>query len=221
MNWTWRIPCKFQTSKYTFSNILYYLQYLREVGEIPNHKLKFADEAHVIAKDLTHRKILGIIGKRTYTKVNTPCNASASLTILTTLMEDQPLAIDYREESNTQWDFALFVNYCCREGYLVAGDYLIVDNASIHAGEESYDIIMEILESYGVCLIKLPVYSPELNPCELIFSQLKRYIRNHAKSQEIRKEVLIALSEISHKDILRYYLHCIEPAEILPDFFKI
>jgi len=64
--------------------------------------------------------------------------------------------------------FVDFVLNCCLDGALVAGDYLILDNAPVHHGEESAAFLMDILEYFSVKLVYLPAYSPELNPCELV-----------------------------------------------------
>jgi hypothetical protein len=45
-------------------------------------KLKFLDKAHVMAKDLLSRKILGLQNHRVYMKANTIHAARASITIM-------------------------------------------------------------------------------------------------------------------------------------------
>lgn len=46
------------------------------------NKLKFLDEAHIMAKDLLNRKVLGLRNHRVYMKANTLHSARASITIL-------------------------------------------------------------------------------------------------------------------------------------------
>lgn len=48
-------------------------------------KLKFLDEAHVMAKDLLSRRVLGLRNHRIYMKANTLHTARASITILISL----------------------------------------------------------------------------------------------------------------------------------------
>jgi transposase len=67
-------------------------------------------------------------------------------------------------ESNTQWDFLEFVFSACE-----SKAYLICDNAVVHGGAESLDMLLEALEACGITLVFLPPYSPELNPCELVW----------------------------------------------------
>jgi hypothetical protein len=234
MGWSWRfhylqlillnllrVPVRFQTYKYTYQNLLYYAEYLTAIQDIPWTKLKFADEAHIVSVDLGHKSVLGLVGTRTYTKEKTIHNASASLTILTTLdsINDSPLVVDYRIASNTQWDFADFLLYCCEEGQLVDGDYIIVDNATIHSGLASYEVMSDILGIFNVRLIKLPAYSPELNPCELVFAKLKAHIRGHREDPSLMGEVIRSLAQVSADNSNNFYSHCILPSVILPEFF--
>jgi hypothetical protein len=65
--------------------------------------------------------------------------------------------LDYREESNDQFNFADFVLSCIAQNYFVAGDFLIVDNAAVHHGSETFQIIQYALEIVGA---KLPGMLP-------------------------------------------------------------
>lgn len=53
---------------------------------------------------------------------------------------------------------------------------VIMDNAKIHMFKE----LEESIHQAGARLIFLPPYSPELNPIEICFGQLKRWIQRHA-----------------------------------------
>ena len=61
---------------------------------------------------------------------------------------------------------------------LTPGTTLILDNASIHKSEKTKDLI----SSYNCKLIFLPPYSPDLNPIEKVWAQLKAIIRKSIKS---------------------------------------
>jgi transposase len=60
----------------------------------------------------------------------------------------------------------------------------------------------DILVFFQVRLAFLPAYSPELNPCELVFSLIKQDIRNLMVTRE---------------HLQAWYLHCLYPKVILPD----
>lgn len=53
------------------------------------------------------------------------------------------------------------------------GAWVIMDNCSIHKGEE----IRALIEGVGAKLIYLPTYSPEFNPLENCWSSLKSILR--------------------------------------------
>jgi transposase len=185
---------------------------LQTIQNIPLEKLKFVDEAHVVSRELGTSKVLGLVGKRTYTRERTLNAPSASLTLLTSLVDEIPFFIDYRIQSNTQWDFADFLLLACEAGYLKKGDYLIMDNAAVHCGMESFEVVRSILDTFGVTVIKLPTYSPELNPVELVFSQTKRHIRIERcrnEPQNLCVEVLESLSAITRQHIYNYYMKCV------------
>lgn len=55
---------------------------------------------------------------------------------------------------------------------------VIMDNAPWHKGND----IVEIIELTGAKLIKLPPYSPDLNPIEHAWANLKEAIKSNAKN---------------------------------------
>ena len=57
---------------------------------------------------------------------------------------------------------------------LKAGMAVIMDNAPWHKGDD----IKRLIESTGAILIKLPPYSPDLNPIEHAWANLKHAIKN-------------------------------------------
>ena len=95
-------------------------------------------------------------------------------------------------------------------GALTRGDFLIVDNASIHFASSIRADLTDILASFGVQLRFLPAYSPELSPAELVFSHIKRFLRtNRDRSRPLRDELLRAFSTIDFKLMRSWYLHCL------------
>lgn len=223
LGWSWRVPTKFQIHKYSFANLNYYSSYLQFIQTIPLDMLKFADEAHIVSRDLSKKRVLGVIGKRTYTKENTLSQPSASLSLFTSLADENLFFVDYRIASNTQWNFADALLLACKAGFLTKGNFLIIDNAAVHCGMDSYDVIMSILTTFGVTILKMPTYSPELNPCELVFSQMKRFVRNNRSKNNqttLCYEVLTSLSTIRRDNLYNYYVKCVCPQVILPDFLS-
>lgn len=56
---------------------------------------------------------------------------------------------------------------------LEPGDVVIMDNLSSHKAAA----VRTLIESGGAHLMYLPPYSPDLNPIEMLFAQLKAYLR--------------------------------------------
>ena len=57
---------------------------------------------------------------------------------------------------------------------LKPGQVVIMDNASFHKSQKT----KELIESVGCKLIFLPPYSPDLNPIEKFWANMKRWIKN-------------------------------------------
>lgn len=56
---------------------------------------------------------------------------------------------------------------------LTPGDTVIMDNLSSHKAAA----VRTLIEAAGAHLMYLPPYSPDLNPIEMLFAQLKAYLR--------------------------------------------
>ena len=67
--------------------------------------------------------------------------------------------------------------------------------------------------------IRLPAYSPELNPCELVFAQIKKYIRKVVSIRTILDKVCEAIASVTVEHLFSYYRHCVLPKQILPELY--
>jgi transposase len=63
---------------------------------------------------------------------------------------------------------------------------IVLDNARIH--KRSY--LYEIAESNNVTLLFLPPYSPDLNPIEKLWANLKRFLRHFARNYKTIQEAI-------------------------------
>ena len=83
-------------------------------------------------------------------------------------------------------------------GYLVTGDILVVDNCAIHRRVETFDIFQMFLDICGIKLVYLPAYSPEFNPCELVFVQIKHFLcLHHDQSIYLHVDIAIGFGLVS------------------------
>ena len=101
--------------------------------------------------------------------------------------------------------FLATIAHFITSGAVVRGNVLVFDNARIHFAYAIREPLEAILRAAGVRLIFLPKYSPELNPCELIFADAKGDLRNYRGNLPFWNEVLLALARVSHKNVWGYY----------------
>ncbi len=64
---------------------------------------------------------------------------------------------------------------------LEPGQIVVMDNASFHKSQKTRDLI----ESVGCGVIFLPPYSPDYNPIEKFWANMKRWIKSHNKNNTI------------------------------------
>jgi hypothetical protein len=63
-------------------------------------------------------------------------------------------------------------------GFLQPGDFLVLDNASIHYFQELTGLDAYLWNYHGIFLQFLPTRSPELNPIELLWNTLTQRLRH-------------------------------------------
>jgi hypothetical protein len=70
------------------------------------------------------------------------------------------------------------------------GHWIIMDNASFHRKKK----LQAIAERYGVNLLFLPAYSPDFNPIEKFWANMKKWLRkNIASFIDLRSAILYRL----------------------------
>ncbi len=89
---------------------------------------------------------------------------------------------------------------------LWCGAYVVMDNCSIHKGEN----IRAMIEETGAKLIYLPTYSPEFNPIEHCWSKLKNILRGISARNypDLARAIELAFCQISESDIRNWFTHC-------------
>ena len=123
---------------------------------------------------------------------------------------ENPISVDLRFKSNTQFDFFAFVAHAIETKFLIAGDVLIVDNARIHFAEETAEPMDLLLRSHGIRILHLPTYSCELNPCELVFNFVKQEVRtNRDETKAFWTQIMAAVAQVNILHLFKWYEHCI------------
>ena len=94
--------------------------------------------------------------------------------------------MEYDGYTNSELFLAWIEHFLCPE--LKPNQVVIMDNASFHKSMK----IKNLIEKVGCKLIYLPVYSPDLNPIEHVWANLKRLLRKH---QFREKNLSVAIKE--------------------------
>jgi len=76
---------------------------------------------------------------------------------------------------------------------LKAGQFVVMDNASFHKSQRT----RELIESVGCELIFLPPYSPDLNPIEKFWANMKRWIKDKGTEFTELYEAIVAFFQFS------------------------
>ena len=101
---------------------------------------------------------------------------------------DKELIAPFEYKGST--DYHLFSGWFeqCLCPELKPGDYVIMDNASFHKGDD----IIGIAKKYQINIIYLPAYSPDLNPIEKFWANFKRNLRKVVKKYKSFKDSITA-----------------------------
>jgi len=77
-------------------------------------------------------------------------------------------------------DSAVFIQWIedCLIKHLLPGQVVVMDNATFHKSKK----VKELIESAHCQLLYLPPYSPDLNPIEKFWANMKRWIKQHFDS---------------------------------------
>jgi transposase len=196
--------------KYTTHNIERYIRHVTSMPQIVMqyglNRIKYVDEVHFVLKNLFKQRAISPRGKTICIQKNTNLSETYSMTLLTALDQDVPFVVPLRTGSNTQFDFELFLADCIATGYLTQGDILIMDNASVHVGNETFATVHDTISQLNINLCFLPAYSPELNPVEYVFSYIKGRLRNERDcTKPFIDDLLNVMTGLHGGLLLKYY----------------
>jgi hypothetical protein len=164
--------------------------------------------------ELARRRGVGPCGSVVTVVENVNLGETLKVFLLTNVDPTQvsPVFVHMRSggRANDRNDFIQFIITCLRSGQLVAGDVLVLDNAPIHVASDIMPAFARLMAFAQVSVCFLPFYSPELNPCELVFAESKHYLRSNRRMHyPFWYEVARGFAESSFADMLQYYYKCI------------
>jgi transposase len=92
------------------------------------------------------------------------------------------------------------------------GDVVIMDNLNIHKMKR----VRQLIEASGAIAVYLPTYSPELNPIELWWSDLKRRLRTLSidVKAELRRAARRERARLALSKIENWFRHALDEARL-------
>jgi transposase len=89
---------------------------------------------------------------------------------------------------------------------LQPGDVVIMDNLPAH----KVAAVRDIIQGAGAKLIYLPPYSPDFNPIEKAFSQIKAYLKKVAArtKEKLDQAITKAIDTVSAQNAINYFAAC-------------
>lgn len=89
---------------------------------------------------------------------------------------------------------------------LSAGQVVVLDNLPAHKSPR----VDRLIESAGARVLRLPPYSPDLNPIEMAISKIKRLLRKLERRSvpELIEAIGRGVSSITAKDAAGFIRHC-------------
>ena len=173
-----------------------------EIQRIDPEKLIFLDESGVTT-DMTRRYGRGSRGARV--REATPGGHWRTLTVLGAIRASGWVATMTVEAATDGDVFLTYLDQVLCPA-LQPGDVVVMDNLSAH----KVSGVRDRIEAADAELLYLPPYSPDFNPIEQCWAQLKQYLRA-AKARtlfSLEQNLDDALREVTPINLKAYFRHC-------------
>ena len=146
--------------------------FVEEIASIPAEKRIYIDES---GKHRNLDREYGYAQRGEKVEGKTQGKKAEKLNIVAAKRGDEIMEIhEYNCAMNSSlFEFWFMLLLKCVEAECV----FIMDNASFHRKE----ILREMAETAGCRVLFLPAYSPDLNPIEHEWANLKKFLRNHGR----------------------------------------
>ncbi len=178
------------------------VEYWEKVKDIAPENLVFIDETGVLL-GLARTHARSQRGERVYDLK--PFYRGAKITVIGAISIKKVVALMTMDNSMDSKAFDVFI-----EKFLVpqlwSGAVVIMDNLPAHKSAS----IQAMIETVGANLICLSPYSPDFNPIELWWSQLKSFLRSFAPTTAQMVDILIsvALDLINPQHLKNWFTNC-------------
>lgn len=177
-------------------------EFLKKVEKLDARKLIFIDEMGV---NINLTRLYARAPGAQRVEEALPCNTPQNLSVAGALGAGKLLASCALEGAYDGEAFALFVEQMVAPK-LQPGELVLMDNGPAHQSPK----VELAIRAAGAQLLKLPTYSPDLDPIEPCWSKVKSFLRKlKARTLDLLQKGLgRALSLITAKDIHGWFVHC-------------
>jgi len=214
IGYTRKIATRVSLNKFTPENEELYQTYLGWRAYVNGTSLLFLDECHWEPEDLLRKYVwsprgesLMIPGGYARAADEFPIETRYSVTLCTRISYDGSfLVYAFQRATSTAESYFDFITSRIYP-FIRAGDTLVVDGARIHTSSAYSPAIQTMFTGIGASYVILPPYSPELNPCELVFAQVRKLILDETAPTLVER-IDCAFAKVSANDVLSYYMHC-------------
>ena len=179
------------------------LDYWEKIRDVKSEDLVFIDEMAILL-GIMREYGRSLIGTRLYDKK--PFYRGERITVVGAITQEKVIAFDIIGKSMKGEDFKKFV-----KEHLVPelwdGAVVVMDRLRAHQVEG----IKEMVEEVGAKVIYLSGYSPDFNPIEHLWWELKAFIRRFVPKSKIVVEALLRMAVkylISSVHLRNYFAHC-------------
>lgn len=178
------------------------VDYWNRIKDVAPDKLVFIDETGFWV-GMSRSVARALKGKRAY-HLRTFYRGQ-KLTLIGAIKRGEILATKMIERSMKSDDFLEFIQVNLAP-QLKAGDVVVMDNLNSHHRVE----VREIIESVGASVEYLPVYAPEFNPIEMMWSQIKSLVRKFRTKtiESLSKIIEVAISLIHFRFLNHWFTKC-------------
>lgn len=177
-------------------------EYWNHVKQIDPDNLVFLDEMGVLL-GLTRTHARSSRGSRVYDLK--PFYRGAKVTVVGAISLKQVVALMTLNGSMDSIAFEVFVQQCLVP-QLWSGAVVVMDNLPAH----SVTKIEPLLHAVGARLLNLSPYSPDFNPIELWWSQLKAFLRQFSPTTANKVDILLAtaLDLVNPTHLRNWFANC-------------
>jgi len=198
-------------SRYNIDRYIGHLLWLKKQNLVNYKKLFFFDEMHVVSKSVAKQR--GLLQKGT-TLVVPNSQLDHEAFSISCLMGLSSIRFEIRSfGANTALDYFRFLTQSLTDGSLPFYSTVILDNASIHHTTDNVSSIFydQVASVSFTKFHFIPTYAPEFNGIELLFAQIKRYLRDKRNYQKTLKQNIIdAFNVVTPKNVENYFNHCLK-----------